>query len=50
VILFSTGDNPSELSSVIRCIRVLATKILGKISVARTRTLGPGEEPLLSSG
>ena len=49
-ILFSTVDNPSELSSVIGGIRVLATKILGKISVARTRTLGPGEEPLLSSG
>jgi len=29
---------------------VLATEILGKISVARTQTLGRGEEPLLSSG
>jgi len=29
---------------------VLATEISGKISVARTRTLGGGEEPLLSSG
>ena len=35
-----------------RCIRVLATETLGKISVARTRsrTLGRDEEPLLSSG
>ena len=30
-----------------RCIRVLSTEILGNISVARTRTLGRGERPLL---
>jgi len=29
---------------------VLAAEILGKILVARTRTLGRGEEPLFSSG
>jgi len=33
-----------------RCIRVLATEIFGKISVASTRTHGHGEETLLSSG
>jgi len=32
----------------IRCIRVLATEILGEVSV--TRTHGRGEEPLLRSG
>jgi len=43
--------NEWAVSCVInRCIRVLATKILGKILVASTRTLGRGEEPLLSSG
>ena len=29
---------------------MLATEMFPKISVARTRTLGRGEEPLLSSG
>ena len=29
---------------------MLATKVLGKTLVTRTRTLGRGEEPLLSSG
>jgi len=33
-----------------RCIRVLATETLGKISIARTRALGRSEVPLLSSG
>jgi len=33
-----------------RCIRVLANEIFPKISVANTRTLGRGEEPLLSTG
>ena len=35
---------------VIRCNRVLATEICGKISVASMRTLGHGEKTLLSSG
>ena len=34
----------------IRCIRVLETEILEKISVVSTRTLSCGEGPLLSSG
>jgi len=33
-----------------RCICVLTTEILGEISVASARTLGHGEETLLSSG
>ena len=33
----------------IRCICVLTTKVLGKISVASPRTLGREEETLLSS-
>ena len=39
-----------QLSLLIRCIRMLVTKILGNISVAITRTHGRGEVPLLSSG
>ena len=33
-----------------RCIRELATEVLGKFLVMSTRTLGRGEETLLSSG
>ena len=41
-------DSQDQL--VNRCICVLMTEILRKISVARTRTLGRDEETLLSSG
>ena len=40
----------ASLYGDIRCIRVLETENLGKLLVARTRTLSRGEEPLLSSG
>ena len=47
---FVIRDTLNKGGSPNRCIRMLATEFLGKISVASTRTLGCDEEPLLSSG
>jgi len=46
----SSTIQPSLSEGYTRCIRVLAIEIFPKISVASMRTLGRGEETLLSSG